>query len=131
MMTFARALSLVVLVAAPLAACGGDGDGTALSPEAEAGRAVFRSSGCASCHGPNGDGGVGPQLAGLWGSTVTLDDGSTVVADEAYLYESIADPGAKRVEGFGLRMPTNDLDDAEIRSILVYIEAIGSAGTDG
>ncbi len=131
MMNSLRALMSVVLVTVPLAACGGDDGGPELSAAAEAGRDVFRSSGCAACHGSNGGGGVGPELAGLWGSTVTLDDGSTVIADEAYVYESIADPGAKRVEGFGLQMPTNGLDEDEIRSIVAYIEAIGSSGTDG
>ena len=107
------------------------GGGPDLSADAEAGRRIFLDSGCASCHGADGQGGVGPQLAGLWGTEVALDDGTTVIADEAYLRESIVEPSAKKVEGYGIAMPGNDLDDAEVASILAYIEAIGPTGADG
>jgi cytochrome c oxidase subunit 2 len=129
-MMFPRALPLLLLVVAPMAACGGNGGGPDLSAEAQAGRSVFRDSGCASCHGANGQGGVGPQLAGLWGTEVTLDDGTTVIADEAYIRESIVEPSAKKVDGYRIPMPANDLDDAEVASILDYIEAIGPTGAD-
>lgn len=129
-MWFSRALLPVLLVAAPLAACGG-GDDLELSAAAEAGRDVYRGSGCAACHGPRGQGGVGPALAGVWGTDVELDDGTTVVADEAYLRESIMDPGAKKVAGYRVAMPPNNLDDAEVASILAFIEAIGPTEVDG
>ncbi len=105
-----------------LAACGG---GTTLSAEAEAGRSIFRSSGCASCHGADGQGGIGPALQGLWGETVVLDDGSTVIADPAYLRRSIREPQAQIVEGYPLPMPASNLNDEAIDSVLDFIEAIG------
>lgn len=114
--------SLVALFV--LAACGSDG-GPDLSPEAEAGRDVMRSNGCSSCHGANGQGGVGPTFEGLYGAEVQLEDGSVVAADDAYLRESITDPGAKIVDGYGLPMPTNDLDDDEIDQIITFIAALG------
>jgi len=122
--TLRRAVTAAVLIALGLTACGGDGDQPDLPPEAEAGRDLVRSNGCASCHGANGQGGVGPAFTGLYGSEVTLDDGTTVVADAAYLRESITDPRAKIVDGYGLPMPTTELDDAEIESIITYIAAL-------
>lgn len=120
-----RAALLLPVVALTLAACGSDGDGPALSAEAEAGRNTMRSSGCASCHGADGQGGVGPSFQGLYGTEVELADGTTVTADDEYLRESIREPGAKIVEGYRVPMPANDLSDAEIDEIIAYIRAIG------
>ena len=45
------------------------------------------------------------MLLGLFGKTVTLSDNKTVVADENYIRESILNPQAKLVQGFGPVMP--------------------------
>ena len=95
-----------------------------LSPEAAAGREVSISSGCASCHGEDGNGRVGPQWVGLADSQVTLSDGTVVTADDAYLYESIKDPSAKKRRGASGIMPSNKLTDEEIASIIVFIRAL-------
>ena len=39
--------------------------------------------------------GRGPNLQGVFGKPVLLEDGRTVTADENYVRESILDPGAK------------------------------------
>jgi mono/diheme cytochrome c family protein len=119
-----RLIAPITAVVLALSACGGD-DGPDLSAEAEAGRSVFRSNGCSSCHGANGQGGVGPSFEGLYGSEVELDDGSIVVADDAYLRESITDPSAKIVDGYGVRMPTNNLGDDDIDQIIAFIAELG------
>ena len=95
-----------------------------LSPEAAAGRELAISAGCASCHGDDGNGRVGPKWVGLADSQVTLSDGTVVTADDAYLYESIKDPGAKKRRGASGIMPANKLTDEEIASIIVYIRAL-------
>jgi cytochrome c oxidase subunit 2 len=95
-----------------------------LSPEAVAGREISISAGCASCHGEDGNGRVGPKWLGLADSQVTLSDGTVVTADDAYLYESIKDPGAKKRRGASGIMPANKLTDEEIASIIVYIRAL-------
>jgi cytochrome c oxidase subunit 2 len=118
-------LPFVALGALGLGACGSD-SGPALSPEAEAGRSTMRSSGCASCHGANGQGGVGPAFEGLYGTEVALEDGSTVTADDEYLRRSIEEPGAQIVEGYRVPMPTNGLDTDEIDGIIAYVAAIGA-----
>jgi len=108
-------------------ACSGSGPGSA--PQSEMpGRQVAVAAACSSCHGPDFDGGIGPSWVGLAGSDVALDDGSTVVADADYLFESIRDPSAKRVAGFGVAMPTNDLTDDEISEIVDYITSLRSNG---
>ncbi len=95
-----------------------------LSPEAAAGREISISAGCASCHGEDGNGRVGPKWIGLADSQVTLSDGTVVTADDAYLYESIKDPGAKKRRGASGIMPANKLTDEEIASIIAFIRAL-------
>jgi cytochrome c oxidase subunit 2 len=97
-----------------------------LSPAGQTGRELARSNGCAACHGLNGEGGTGPALVGLYGSAVTLEDGSRVTADDAYLTESIRNPDAKLVPGYSIAMPAYDLDDAELASILAYVRELAS-----
>ncbi len=109
-----------------LPACGGDSTQSALPPAAEEGRSIAKSNGCGSCHGSSGQGGVGPAFVGLFGSVVQLDDGSSITADRAYLLESIKQPGAKKVDGYRLPMPTNRLTDDEIDRVITYIEALAT-----
>ena len=127
----ARFAAVPAFVAATslLAGCGGGGGGSGLPAQAQEGREIARTHGCSACHGTNGQGGVGPAFTGLYGSQVTLADGSTVVADEAFLTESIRTPGAAKVEGYDIDMPSNDLDDAQIAAVIAYIRAL--TGTDG
>lgn len=64
------------------------------------GEQLFTADGCASCHSLDGTTSVGPTMQGLAGSTVTLSDGSTATADDAYLTRSITDPDAEIAKGF-------------------------------
>jgi cytochrome c oxidase subunit 2 len=116
---------VVLLVAAVTAAsaCGGDDDASSvsLSADGEAGRSVFQTKGCGSCHGT----GVGPDLETVYGSEVELDDGTTVVVDDAYLRRAITDPGAQKVDGYDVTMPTADLSDEEISQLIAYIRDLG------
>jgi cytochrome c oxidase subunit 2 len=119
------ALATAVALLAPGACSSSSSSAPAdLSPEAAAGREISISAGCASCHGEDGDGRVGPKWIGLADSQVTLSDGTVVTADDAYLYESIKDPGAKKRRGASGIMPANKLTDEEIASIIVYIRAL-------
>jgi mono/diheme cytochrome c family protein len=128
-----RTAVVAVITAGSFTACGGESaPEPPLSAAAETGREIMRTNGCAACHGRNGQGGPGPAFIGLFGSTVELADGTTVVADADYLFESIRDPSAKIVAGYGFPMPGNNLSDAEIESVIAYIEALaGSGGTTG
>ena len=80
------------------------------------------SSGCAGCHGTDGKGGVGPTWIGLAGSDRELQDGSIVVADDAYLVRAIAEPGADLLADYQLQMPQNRLTDDDIADVIAYIK---------
>lgn len=118
----------VVLLAAVanLMACGGGGSGdVALSPEAQAGREIANGNACAACHGSNGQGGSGPAFVGLFGTTVPLADGSTVLADEDYLVESIKYPDVRQNARYRAVMPTNQLTDGEVEQVVTWIRELG------
>jgi cytochrome c oxidase subunit 2 len=122
------AVPVVAVAIASLAGCGGDSNGLALSPDASRGRDVARTNGCSACHGSNGEGGVGPPFAGLYGSTVRLAEGSTIVADAAYITEAIRDPDATRPAAYDVAMPSNDLSDEQIAAVVAYIRELSGAG---
>ena len=112
-----------------LSACGANGSGSdaiQLPAAAAEGRAIANTNGCGSCHGTNGEGGIGPAFANLFGSTIELNDGSFLTVDREYVIDSIKNPAARRVEGFSLPMPTNRLTDDEIDRIVNYIEALAA-----
>lgn len=115
---------ILLTIALLAAACGGGGS-EGMSPEAVEGSEIARTAGCAACHGSSGEGGVGPAWIGLFESEIELADGTTIVADEAYLRESIVDPQAKIRAGYEITMPENTLTDGEIDKVLAYIKALG------
>lgn len=115
----APALVLLTL-GVTVVACGDDEPAT---PEAR-GRELADSLGCASCHGPDGQGGFGPPLAGLLGREVALADGTTVVADRAYLERSILAPGDQIVAGYTLPMPATSPSPQQLADLVAWIESL-------
>ena len=93
---------------------------------AAAGQQLYQSLGCASCHGANGEGGRGPTLAGLYGREALITGGQKVRADEVYLRESILNPQAKLVDGFGPIMPTfqGQISEDQILQLLAFIKSL-------
>src|SRR3984957_8125124 len=63
------------------------------------GESLFQQLGCTTRHRSDTQG-RGPNLAGIFGKPVQLEDGRTVIADENYIRESILSPSAKIVSGF-------------------------------
>jgi cytochrome c oxidase subunit 2 len=97
----------------------------AATGNADAGATLFTSLGCSACHPSSG--GTGPALEGVFGHEVPLADGSTVLADEAYIHESIVNPNAKIVEGYQPIMPSyaNRVDAQQLADLIAYIVSIG------
>ena len=94
------------------------------TPEAR-GQALVAANGCAACHSINGTPGIGPTWGGLFGSTVPLSDGTSVIADEAFIAESIKAPQAKIVAGYETQiMPAYGFTDAQIADIVAYIKTL-------
>jgi cytochrome c oxidase subunit 2 len=88
------------------------------------GRLIAQSKGCVACHSVDGAPGVGPTWKGLFGRQETLEGGTTVAVDEAYLKQSINDPKAKVVKGFPNIMPPNQLSDEEMAAMIDYIKTV-------
>ncbi len=93
---------------------------------AAAGQQLYQTLGCASCHGASGEGGRGPTLAGAFGRETPLQTGETVRADEAYIRESILNPQAKLVVGFGPIMPTfqGQISEDQLVQLIAYIKSM-------
>ena len=72
---------------------------------AQNGERLFASLGCNQCH--TGDAGArGPNLAGLYGKKVQMEDGSTQLANEAFLRDTILNPSSHVPAGYKPIMPT-------------------------
>ena len=92
------------------------------------GEALFSQLGCATCHLPDGKG-RGPSLQKVFGGQVKLADGGTVIADEAYLRESILTPFAKIVAGYTPQMPTfqGQVNEEQVLQLISYVKSLGGA----
>lgn len=94
---------------------------------ASTGEKYFHQFGCAGCHRYSGHG-PGPDLHGLYGKTVTLDTGETLLADDAYIRECILGTKGGPVAGWRANiMPnfTGQLNEEQLLAIVSYIKAMG------
>ncbi|BCS31126.1 hypothetical protein TBR22_A03260 [Luteitalea sp. TBR-22] len=104
----------------------------AAAPTVDEGREVFVRYGCLACHAPERGAApkMGPTLAGLYGTSRRLANRpEPVVADEAYLRQSIREPAAAVAEGFdrpGVGMPsfTGVLTDGQVESVILFIKSL-------
>jgi cytochrome c oxidase subunit 2 len=94
---------------------------------ASSGEKLFTEKACATCHVANGSGRA-PSLNGIYGARVLLADGSTVMADDAYIRESILQPAAKVVAGYQPLMPTFQglLTEEQVIALTAYIKSLQS-----
>ncbi len=95
-------------------------------PDATRGEKLYQESGCKACHSLDGAKGVGPTWKGLYLAQVKLADGSSVIADDNYIIESIKQPGAKTVEGFPANaMPSfGYLTDGQVADLAEFIKTL-------
>ena len=119
----ARMLGQVVVMRPADYAAWLSGGTTATGSPAAQGRALFLQFGCAECH----EAGHAPNLRGVFGQPVQLSDGTTVIADENYIRESILQPQAKVVAGFQPIMPSfqGRLSEDDLLDLIAYIKSIG------
>jgi len=96
------------------------------------GQQVFEQMGCVTCHRADTQG-RGPNLDGIFGKPVMLDDGRTVTADENYIRESILNPSAKVVSGFKPIMPTyqGQISEETLGELVSYIKSLSQPQTTG
>jgi len=96
---------------------------------ASAGEKLFQQLGCNTCHRDMTTG-RGPVLRGIFGKPVNVLSGEKIVADEAYLRESILNPNAKIVVGFPSPtiMPTyqGQISEEGLLQIAAYIKSLAA-----
>ncbi len=82
--------------------------------------------GCFKCHTVDGTRHIGPTWLDLYMRREKLKDGSTVVADEGYITESMMLPNAKIVAGFQPVMPTfqGKIPAPDTAAIVEYIKSL-------
>ena len=101
-----------------------------VDPEAAArGQVLAEGQGCRQCHTVDGTPGSGPTWKGLAGSTRPLASGEEVVADDAYLFNSIVDPNSQVVDGYEPIMPTfyaDELNEQQITDLVEYIKSLAA-----
>ena len=92
---------------------------------AASGKRVFAAMACGTCHSLDGAKSHGPSLLGVYGSKRLIKGGKEVVADDAYILESISNPNAKVVEGFPANyMPPYTLPKEQGQALLLYIKSL-------
>jgi cytochrome c oxidase subunit 2 len=99
----------------------------ALGDQVGCGQKLAQDAGCLACHSVDGTAGLGPTWLGLYETEEMMSDGNMVMAVEAYLIESIRDPGAHIVMGFDNLMPAtiaDNLTDEEVLAIIAVIESL-------
>ena len=91
----------------------------------EAGQQLFSDLACNTCHRADLKG-RGPVLEGVFGSPVTLQSGEKVVADEAYIRESILNPAAKITAGYQPIMPTfqGQVSEEQLLALVEYVKSL-------
>lgn len=101
------------------------------------GHALFIRYGCGGCHQNGLSGGAGtvraPSLNGVYGSPVPLADGTTVLADDRYLHDSIVDPRAQVVASYDPVMPSfaGVIGEEDLVRIIAYIKSLASGVESG
>jgi mono/diheme cytochrome c family protein len=95
--------------------------------QAKTGEQIFTAAGCAGCHtfGPAGSTGtIGPNLNDLKAAAAKREPGKSA---EQYIRESLEDPGAFLVQGYGNLMPSfkGRLTDQQIQALVDYLLQTG------
>jgi cytochrome c oxidase subunit 2 len=92
---------------------------------AQNGERLYASMGCNACH--NGSATArGPNLAGVFGSKLTLTNGSEVLVNEAYLRDAILNPSQHVTAGFAPIMPTyqGQISEDGLIDLVEYIKTL-------
>ncbi len=93
----------------------------------EAGEQLYVKRGCKGCHSSDGSAVLGPSFKGLYNRSGALQDGTSYVADDNYIMESIKYPNRKLVAGYPAnQMPAfeGQLTEDDIANIIEYIKTL-------
>jgi cytochrome c oxidase subunit 2 len=94
---------------------------------AQDGERLFASLSCAACHNTRPDA-RGPSLAGVYGAKLTLANGQKIIADDAYLRESILNPSQHITQGYAPIMPTyqGQISEEGVVALVEFIKHLDS-----
>ncbi len=97
----------------------------------EVGEMLYNQQGCKACHSLDGSKLVGPSLKNVYGFEFLTTTGETVLADEAYIKESILTPNASIIADFQPVMTpyAGVLGDQEIAALIEYLKTISDRGS--
>ncbi|MDB6140227.1 MAG: hypothetical protein JWO94_3299, partial [Verrucomicrobiaceae bacterium] len=102
-----------------------------VKPSVDEGKRLYQFIGCMGCHSVDGSvaGRLGPSWKGLFGSIRELSDDTKVLADEAYIRESILEPSKKKAKAYlkletGMPIYAGILSDSQIESIILYMKTL-------
>jgi cytochrome c oxidase subunit 2 len=97
---------------------------------ARQGEQLYRSYGCSGCHDPGGTVHA-PSLTGLYGRPVHLQDGSTTIADQRYIRDSILLPNHQVVAGYPAIMPsfTGQIGEDDLLKLIAYIQSLSDGAS--
>src|SRR5579859_6386628 len=92
---------------------------------AQNGERLFASMGCNACHSGNAAA-RGPNLAGVYGSRLTLTNGSQVLVNDAYLRDAILNPSQHVTAGYAPIMPTyqGQVSEDGLIDLVEYIKGL-------
>ncbi|HZP16950.1 MAG TPA: cytochrome c oxidase subunit II [Terriglobales bacterium] len=92
---------------------------------AQNGQTLFQQLGCSTCHRFDVQG-RGPNLTGIYGKPVALEDGRTITVDDNYIRESILNPAAKVVSGFKPIMPVfqGQVSEEQLNALVAYVKSL-------
>src|ERR1700687_5961243 len=94
---------------------------------AQNGERLFASRGCNACHSGNAAA-RGPSLAGVYGSKLTLANGSQVLVNDAYLRDAILNPSQHVTSGYAPIMPTyqGQISEDGLIDLVEYLKTLNS-----
>lgn len=91
----------------------------------ERGERLYVQNACNACHSTDGSRLVGPSFQNLYGSERNFTDGTSQIADEEYIIESIVEPGVLIVEGYdNVMVPYDYFSESELQSLVEYIRSL-------
>ena len=94
---------------------------------AQNGERLFASLSCAACHNGRPDA-RGPNLANVYGSKLTLANGESQLADEAFIRQAILNPSQHVTQGYAPIMPTyqGQISEDGVIALVEYIKNLNS-----
>jgi cytochrome c oxidase subunit 2 len=100
--------------------------GTKSESMAQMGGRLFLQLGCSACHSSDNTG-RGPSLAGIYGTTEKLTDGSTKTVDETLIRQAIVNPNSIMLPNYAPIMPTfrGQVNEEQVLQLIAYVKSLG------